>query len=60
MGDIESPSHQTNAMPITEVSFIELLMVAMIVVPFLVILTIAEGGKGPGPSVRNLRIKKFR
>lgn len=60
MGDIESPSHSTHyAMPITEVSFIELLMVAMIVVPFLTLLCKCEGN-GSGPSVRNLRIKKFR
>ena len=46
-------------MPISEVSFIELLMVAMIVVPFLTLLCKCEGN-GSGPSVRNLRIKKFR
>ena len=60
MGDIESPSHQpTNAMPISQVSFIELAMVAMIVVPFLFLLCQCEG-KGPGPSYNGLRLKKRR
>ncbi len=60
MGDIESPSHQpTNAMPISEVSLEELLMIGLIMVPFLFCLTAAQG-KGEGPSYKGLRLKKRR
>ena len=60
MGDIESPSHSTHyAMPISEVSLEELLMIAAIMGPFLFCFTAADG-KGEGPSYKGLRIKKFR
>jgi hypothetical protein len=60
MGDIESPSNSTHyAMPISEVSLEELLMIAAIMVPFLFCLTAAQG-KGEGPSYKGLRIKKWR
>jgi hypothetical protein len=60
MGDIESPSNSTHyAMPISEVSFEELLMIALIMGPFLFCLTAAQG-KGEGPSYKGLRLKKRR
>ena len=47
-------------MPISEVSLTELIMVGVIIVPFLILLTMAEGGKGPGPSYRGIHLKKRR
>lgn len=53
------PSNPLNAMPISEVSLEELLMIAAIMGPFLFCLTAAQG-KGEGPSYKGLRLKKRR